>query len=87
MDFIYGLWLGPSPPPSIHSFGLERKAFLVLCAIHLGGWYELGILMLRGVPSAHGLCWVDLDFDCYTVCLILPGLRGIWLKWLGSWAR
>ena len=43
--------------------------------------------MLRGVPSAHGLCWVDLDFDCYTVCLILPGLRGIWLKWLGSWAR
>ena len=33
------------------------------------------------------LGWVDLDFDCPTVCLILLGLVGIWQKWLYSWAR
>ena len=30
---------------------------------------------------------VDLDFGCSTVCPILPGLIGIWQKWLCSWAR
>ena len=33
------------------------------------------------------LGWVDLDFECSTVCPILPGLKGIWQKWLGSRAR
>ena len=33
------------------------------------------------------LGWVDLDFDCYTVCPILLRLVGIWQKWLSSWAR
>ena len=33
------------------------------------------------------LGWVDLNFDYSTVCLILPGLMGVWQKWLGSWAR
>ena len=33
------------------------------------------------------LDWVDLKFECSTVCLILPGLVGIWQEQLGSWAR
>ena len=35
---------------------------------------------------AH-LEWVDLDFECSTVCPILPGLMVIWQKGLGSRAR
>ena len=38
-------------------------------------------------PSARGLGWVDFNFECSTVCLILPGLMGIWQKRLGSWAK
>ena len=30
------------------------------------------------------LGWVDLNFDCSTVCPILPGLVGIWQKRLGK---
>ena len=30
------------------------------------------------------LGWVDYDFECFTVCPILPGLTGIWQKRLGS---
>ena len=33
------------------------------------------------------LAWVDLNFDYSTVCLVLPGLMGVWQKRLGSWAR
>ena len=33
------------------------------------------------------LGWVNLNFDYSTVCLILPGLVGVWEKRLGSWAR
>ena len=33
------------------------------------------------------LVFVDLDFDCSTVCRTLLGLMGMWQKWLGSWAR
>ena len=33
------------------------------------------------------LGWVDLEFESSTVCLILPGLVGIWQERLGSWAR
>ena len=33
------------------------------------------------------LGWVDLDFECYTVCPILPGLIGIWPKGLVKWVR
>ena len=35
------------------------------------------------------LGWVDFDFDlgCSTLSLVLPGLMGIWQKWLSSWAR
>ena len=42
---------------------------------------------IQGVPSKLRLCYVDLDFECSTVCLTLLGLMGIWQKWLGSWAR
>ena len=45
--------------------------------------------------SFHGRCkashllvdWVDLNFECSTVCPILPGLVGIWQKRLARWAR
>ena len=33
------------------------------------------------------LGWVDLGFECSTVCRILRGLTGIRQKRLGSWAR
>ena len=29
---------------------------------------------------------VEIDFECSTVCPILPGLMGIWQKGLGSYA-
>ena len=33
-----------------------------------------------------GLDWVDMNFECSTVGLInLPGLMGIWQKWLRWW--
>ena len=35
---------------------------------------------------AH-LGWVDFDFGCSTLCLILPGLMGNFQNWLSSWAR
>ena len=44
----------------------------------------------RNYRVAHlvvNLGWVDLNFDYSTVCLILPGLMGVWQKRLGSWAR
>ena len=42
---------------------------------------------VQGVPSACGVGEVDLNFECFTVCPILPGLMGIWQKRLCSWAR
>ena len=30
------------------------------------------------------LGWVDLDFECSTVCPNVPGQVEIWLKWLGN---
>ena len=51
-----------------------------LCSSHF--W-----ISVQGVPSARGLGWIDLDFECSTVGPILPGIMGIWQKWLGSWAR
>ena len=41
----------------------------------------------RVVYLVSNLGWVDLNFDYSTVCLILPGLMGVWQKRLGSWAR
>ena len=40
---------------------------------------------LQGVPSARALGWIDLDFECSTVCPILTWLMGIWQKRLGKW--
>ena len=39
---------------------------------------------IQGVPSARGLGRADLNFECSTVCPILPGLMGIWQKRLGK---
>ena len=33
------------------------------------------------------LSWVNSDFECSTVCLLLPGLMEIWQKRLGNWVR
>merc|ERR1739842_245422 len=41
----------------------------------------------RVVHLVVHLGWVDLKFECSAVCLILPGLVGIWQERLGSWAR
>ena len=48
---------------------------------------EGGEILLQSVLSAHGLGWFDLNFECSTVCPILPGLIRIWQRWLGSWTR
>ena len=43
--------------------------------------YQLmGSRYVQGVPSARGLGWVDLNFECSTVRRILPGLMVIWQK-------
>ena len=39
---------------------------------------------LQGVPCARRLGFVDLDFECSTVCPTLLGLMGIWQKRLGK---
>ena len=39
---------------------------------------------IQRVPSKLRLCYVDLDFECSTVCLTLLGLMGIWQKWPGK---
>ena len=49
------------------------------------GW--LNASHIQGVPSELRLGFVDLDFECSTVCPTLPGLMGIWQKRLGSWER
>ena len=41
-------------------------------------------IYIQGVPSARGLSWIDLHFECFTVCLILSGLTGIWQMRLGK---
>ena len=45
------------------------------------------MFMYRVAHLVANLGWVDLNFDFFTLCLILPGLMGIWQKRLGSWAR
>ena len=43
-----------------------------------------GMSCLQGDSSGRGLGWVDMNFECSTVCPILPGLMGIWQKRLGK---
>ena len=33
------------------------------------------------------LGWVDFEFGCSTLCLVLPGLMGKWQNWLSTWSR
>ena len=33
------------------------------------------------------LGWVDFNFGCYTLCLVLPGPMRNWQNWLSCWAR
>ena len=33
------------------------------------------------------LGWVDFDFGCSTLCLVLPGQMVNWQNWMRSWAR
>ena len=49
--------------------------------------YDLRSFSVQGVPSELRLGFVDLDFECSTVCPALLGLMGIWQKQLGSLAR
>ena len=43
--------------------------------------------MYRVAHLLANLGCVDFDFGCSTFCLVLPGLMGLWQKWLSSWAR
>ena len=42
---------------------------------------------IQGNPSPGNLGWVDFDFSCSTLCLVLLGLTGNWQNWLSSLAR
>ena len=42
---------------------------------------------MQGVPCARRLGFVDLDFECSTVCTTLLGLMVIWQRWLCSWTK
>ena len=44
-------------------------------------------LLYRVTHLLANLGWVDIDFGCSTLCLILPGLMGNWQNWLSSWVR
>ena len=43
--------------------------------------------VLQGVQNELRVGFVDLYFECSTVCQTLLGLMGIWQKRLNSWAR
>ena len=51
------------------------------------GLFARHLLLYRVVHLVANLGWVDMNFDYSTVCLILPGLMGVWQKRLGIWAR
>ena len=68
--------------------------YLVILAIwsilpgqNRGPYIRTRVHCLQSVPSARGVGWVDINFDCSTVCPIVPGMMGIWQKPLGSWTR
>ena len=61
---------------------LQRPQLVVQRCHSLGS--AVSVNQLQGVPTACGLGWVDLDFECSTVCPIGPGLMGMWQKRLGS---
>ena len=43
------------------------------------------LIKYREVHLLANLGWVDFDFGCSTLCLVLPGLMGYWQNWLSSW--
>ena len=64
----------------------RSKLLFVITPWH--GWAvppvpNIGIIY-RVAHLVENLGWVDLNFDYSTVCLILPGLMGVWQKRLGS---
>ena len=44
-------------------------------------------VLYRVTHLLANLGWVDFDFDCSTLCLVLPGLMENWQNWLSSWVR
>ena len=48
------------------------------------GFVACDIDIVQGVPSEQRLGFVDLDFECSTVCPTLLGPMGIWQKRLGK---
>ena len=48
---------------------------------------KIQIQIFRVTHLLANLGWVDLDFGCSALCLVLPGLMGNWQNWLSSWAR
>ena len=48
---------------------------------------QTSLFDLQGDSSGHELGLVDLNFECSTVCPLLPWLMGTWQKRLGRWAR
>ena len=53
------------------------------CHCKRGGLY----ILYRLTHLLMNLGWVDFNFGCYTLCLVLPGLMGNWQNWLSCWAR
>ena len=49
--------------------------------------FHQGGALYRVAHLLANLGWVDFDFGCSTLCLVLLGLMGNWQKWLSSWAR
>ena len=45
---------------------------------------KIQIQIFRVTHLLANLGWVDLDFGCQTLCLVLPGLMGNWQNWLGK---
>ena len=53
-----------------HKNGISDTPFVLHCSISFYSMANLG--------------WVDFDFGCSTLCLVLPGLMGNWQNWLSS---
>ena len=94
---VHLLLVSPRRVAPRHVLDAERRAEVVVVLRRPGPRHpDLEVPLLKGFKSktkyrvTHllaNLGWVDFDFGCSTLCLVLLGLMGSWQNWLSSWAR
>ena len=63
---------------------VRRLGILLVLKPRLAGLVEMGYRVSHHLSD---LGWVDFDFGCFIVCLILLGQMRVWQNGLNSWAR